>query len=113
LGQVPDADADQDGMRNFLEFAFLTDAALPNGSPFVVKGKAAGTITLEFPWNWRATGIMWKIRHGSDFTNVAAWPVVAPGVTTITRVGDIDRITVTPAMAHPGRGFYILEASAN
>ena len=108
-----EADTDGDGLSDLLEYAFLTDPGNSNGNPFRVTGSTAGTVILEFPWNWQANGLTWQIRHGHDLSNTAAWPVVAPGTTTITREGNIDRITVAPAMAYPGRGFYILEVTGN
>jgi Glycosyl hydrolase catalytic core/Ricin-type beta-trefoil lectin domain-like/Putative Ig domain len=109
----PEVDTDGDGLSDLLEHAFLTDPATPNANPFRVVAANAGTITLEFPWNWQAAGLSWQIRHGHDLSNIAIWPVVAPGATTTTRDGDIDRITVTPAMAHPDRGFYVLKVIGN
>ena len=109
----PHVDTDGDGLSDLLEYAFLTDAALPNGNPFRLVAATAGTITLEFPWNYRATGLSWQLRHGHDLSNIAAWSVVAPGTTTITREGDVDRITVSPVMALPYRGFYVLEVIGN
>jgi hypothetical protein len=109
----PDVDTDGDGFSDLLEYAFVTDPAIPNGNPFRVVSANAGSITLEFPWNWQAGGLTWQIRHGDDLSNIPAWPVVAPGTTTTAREGPIDRITVAPAMAFPARGFYVLEVSGN
>lgn len=106
-------DADGDGLSDLLEYAFLTDPAIPNDNPFRVTNSNDGTITLGFSWNWQVTRISWQLRHGQDLSNIAAWPVVSPGSTTITREGDIDRITVVPAMAYPDHGFYILEVIGN
>ena len=106
-------DSDGDGLSDLLEYAFVTDPGIPNGNPFRVIGANTGTVTLEFPWNWQATGLSWQIRHGHDLSNTAAWPMVAPGTTTTVREGNIDRITVAPAMAHPDRGFYVLEVMGN
>jgi hypothetical protein len=109
----PELDADGDGLSDLLELAFGTNSTTPNANPFRVTATGAGTVTLEFPWNWQAAGLSWRIRHGQDLSNRPAWPVVPAGTTTTVREGDIDRITVSPAMAHPGRGFYILEVSGN
>jgi hypothetical protein len=109
----PEVDTDGDGLSDLLEYAFMTSPGTPNGNPFRVTGSTAGTVTLEFPWNWQANGLSWQVRHGADLSDIANWPVVAPGTTTITREGDIDRVTVAPAMTHPGRGFYVLEVIAN
>jgi hypothetical protein len=107
------ADADQDGLSDLLEHAFVTDAGVPNGNPFKVTGASAGTATLSFPWRWQATNITWRIRHGQDPSNTAAWPVVEPLATQATRDGVIDHMTITLPMNHPGRGFYILEVIGN
>lgn len=109
----PEVDTDGDGLSDLLEYAFVTDPGTPNGNPFRVLSANAGATTLQFPWNWQAAGLTWRIRHGHDLSNIAAWPVVDPGTTTVTREGDIDRITATPAMAYPDRGFYVLEVIAN
>ena len=109
----PEIDTDGDGLSDLLEFAFLTDTEIPNSNPFRVIRANVGTLTLEFPWNWRASGLTWQLRHGQDLSNPSAWPVVAPGTVTATREGDIDRITITPAMAYPYGGFYVLEVRGN
>ncbi len=108
-----EVDTDGDGLSDLLEYAFVTDPGISNGNPFRVIGANAGAFTLEFPWNWQATGISWRIRHGQDLSNIAAWPVVDPGPTTTTREGEIDRITVAPPMTYPDRGFYVLEVIGN
>ncbi len=106
----PLVDTDGDGLSDLLEYAFMTNPATANASPFrIASGNSNGTITIEFPWNWQATGLSWQIRHGRDLTAIPTWPVVSPGTTNIVREGNIDRISVTPAMAYPDRGFYILE----
>lgn len=109
----PVIDQDGDGLSDLLEYAFATDPGTPNGSPFRVTAANAGTVSLEFPWNWQAVGLTWQIRHGNDLSNRAGWSVVSPGATTITREGNIDRITISPAMDYPGRGFYVLEVIGN
>jgi hypothetical protein len=109
----PTADNDGDGLSDLLEYVFVTDPGIPNGNPFRVVGVNGGTLTLAFPWRWQAAGISWRIRHGQDLSNIATWPVVAPGATTTTREGDIDRITIAPAVAQPDHGFYVLEVIGN
>jgi hypothetical protein len=106
-------DTDGDGLSDLLEYAFVTDPGIPNGNPFRPVGRNGGSLTLEFPWNWNATGLNWQLRHGNDLSNIASWPVVDPGTTTTIREGNIDRITVSPAMAYPDRGFYVLEVFGN
>jgi len=103
-------DDDGDGLSNLLEYALGTDPNVANASPFrIVGANPDGTVTLEFQWNPLATGVSWQIHHGSDLTTIANWPAVAPGTTTTVREGNIDRITVRPAMATPDRGFYVLK----
>ncbi|MGL4399427.1 MAG: glycosyl hydrolase [Luteolibacter sp.] len=109
----PEIDTDGDGLSDLLEFAFATNPTLPNKNPFRVNGVNTGTIILEFPWNWQASGLSWKIRHGQELANRTAWPVVSAGTTTTVREGNVDRITVTPAMDHPGHGFFVLEVTGN
>jgi hypothetical protein len=105
----PEIDTDGDGLSDLLEFAFGSNPALPGSNPFHITGTSGNNVSLAFPWNWQAAGLTWQIRHGQDLSNYAAWPVVPLGTTTTTREGNIDRITVSPAMDYPGHGFYILE----
>ena len=109
----PNVDTDSDGLSDLLEYAFLTDPATPNGNPFRVVGVDGSTLTLAFPWNWQAPGLTWQLRHGQDLSGMATWPVIPPGPTTTDRQGNIDHISVSPTMLHPGRGFYILEVIGN
>jgi hypothetical protein len=109
----PEVDTDGDGLSDLLEFAFGTSPANPNGNPFKVNFVNSGTVTLEFPWNWQAAGLTWQIRHGQELSNRLTWPTVPAGIITTVREGTIDRITVSPAMAHPGHGFYFLEVKGN
>jgi hypothetical protein len=104
-----DLDSDGDGLSDLLEFAFGGDPGVPNANPFRVVGMNENSISFEFPWNWQAEGIAWRIRHGEDLSDIPSWPEVSAGTTSIVREGNIDRITVMPAMNHPNRGFYILE----
>ena len=111
--QTATADPDKDGASNLLEFAFLTNPATAGGNPFRVITATAGTITFEFPWNWRATGLTWQILYGHDLTAIATWPAIAPGATTTTREGDIDRIRISPTPAYSDRGFFVLKVLGN
>lgn len=106
-------DTDGDGMSDLLEYGFATDLNVPTSTPFKIISADASTVTLQFPFNWRDSRLTWKIRHGSDLTAIASWPVVSPGTTLITREGNIDYITVSPARAQPGAGFYILVIGGN
>jgi hypothetical protein len=107
-------DDDSDGLSNLLEYAFGTDPNSANLSPFrIVGANPNGTVTMEFQWNWQATGVSWQIHHGSDLTNNATWPAVSPGTVTTVREGNIDRITITPSMTDPNRGFFILKVISN
>ncbi len=109
-----ETDTDGDGLSDFMEYAFGTNPGTPNQSPFrVVSANGAGTITLQLQWNWQAAGLSWQIRHGRELANVPAWPIVAPGATTVVRDGGIDHITISPAKAVPEGGFYILEVIEN
>jgi hypothetical protein len=111
---VAGLDTDGDGLSDLLEIAFGTNTSTPNASPFrIVGSNPDNTVTIEFPWNWQAAGLSWRIRHGSDLTNIPAWPVVSPGTTTTVREGNIDRTTIKPALATPDHGFYILEVILN
>ncbi len=109
-----EVDGDGDGMSDLLEYAFGTTPAAPNASPFrILSANPDNTVTLEFPWNWQASGLGWQIRHGNNLANIATWAVVSPGSTTTVRDGNVDRITIRPVSTDPNRGFYILEVIQN
>ena len=109
-----ETDTDGDRLSDFMEYAFGTNPGTPNQSPFrIVSVNSDDTVTLELQWNWQATGLSWQIRHGRELANVPAWPIVAPGATTVVRDGGIDHITISPAKAVPEGGFYILEVIEN
>lgn len=111
----PTADPDGDGLPNLLEYAFLTNPAAPGGSPFRIKPADSdnNTIQLVFPWNWRASGHAWQIRHSTDLADISTWPVLDPVVFTSERDGDIDWIRVSPPMADHKRSFYVIEIVEN
>jgi hypothetical protein len=71
--RLPDADPDRDGLANRLEFAFLTHPDRPDGNPFRIGRGVSGDLTLHFPWNWRAQGHEWRLRHGHDLSKLASW----------------------------------------
>ncbi len=107
-------DSDGDGLSDLFEYAFGTNPNASNASPFrIVGANPNGTFTLEFQWNWQAAGLSWQIHHGSDLANMATWPAIDAGTVTTVRDGNIDRITATPAMLYPSRGFYILKVTSN
>jgi len=109
-----ETDTDGDRLSDFMEYAFGTNPGTPNQSPFrIVSVNSDDTVTLELQWNWQAAGLSWRIRHGRELANVPAWPIVAPGATTVVRDGGIDHITISPAKAVPEGGFYILEVIEN
>ncbi|MDX6765300.1 MAG: glycosyl hydrolase [Candidatus Methylacidiphilales bacterium] len=110
----PGVDSDGDGLSDLMELAFMTNPAIPNGSPFrVVSANSGNTVTLTYPWNWQASGLSWQIRHGRDLSNIPSWPVVAPASTNVVREGNVDRVTVTVPMAYTDRGFYVIEVIVN
>jgi hypothetical protein len=105
-------DDDGDGLPNLLEYALGTDPQTSNPIPFRIVSVGAGRVTLEFSWNRQDTRLSWAIHHGADLSNPAAWPAVSPGPTTVTPEGNLDRITVTPALTTP-TGFYRLKVLAS
>jgi hypothetical protein len=102
-------DTDGDGLSDLLEYAFLTNSQIPNGNPFRTSAINTNTVSLSFPWRWQAANLSWRVRHGNDLADIAAWPIVSPGTTSTIRNGEIDQITIHPSRSHPTRGFYILE----
>ena len=105
-------DDDGDGLPNLLEYALGTNPQTANPIPLRIVGVDAGRVTLEFSWNRQDTRLSWAIHHGADLSNPAIWPAVSPGSTTITPEGNLDRITVTPALTTP-TGFYRLKVLAS
>jgi hypothetical protein len=105
-------DDDGDGLPNLLEYALGTNPQTANPIPFRIVSVDAGRVTLEFPWNRQDTRLSWAIHHGADLSNPAVWPAVSPGSTTVTPEGNLDRITVTPALTTP-TGFYRLRVLAS
>jgi hypothetical protein len=108
-----EVDSDSDGLVDLLEFAFGSDPAVPNSNPFRMVGSGEDTVSLEFPWNWQASGMGWRILHGQDLANVSGWLEVAPETVVTVREGNIDRITIDCAKADLDRGFYILEVTVD
>jgi len=107
--RLPDANPDGDSLPNLLEYVFLTDPDRPDGNPFRIDRAGGGTVTLTFPWNWRATTHAWQLRHGTCLGSRAGWPVADPTSVEITRDADVDHIRITTPMTDPDRKFYSLE----
>lgn len=110
----PNVDTDGDGIPDLLEIAFGTSATQPNGTPFKMVTPAPGSLAIEFPWNWKTSGLSWRIRHSADLsTPPATWPVLAPASVSSNRVGNVDIIRVTPTVNPSGREFFVLEVAVD
>lgn len=104
-----EVDSDGDGLSDLLEFAFASDPQVQNGNLFRVVATRGPQAVLAFPWNWQATSLRWRIRHGDDLADISTWVVVPPVATSVVRDGTVDRISVDAPMNYPERGFYVLE----
>jgi hypothetical protein len=103
------ADPDGDGIVNLLEFAYGQNPRLPAANPFRIFAAQAGPFVIEFPWNWRAGGLQWQIRHGNDLSNRSGWSVAAYDSVQSTREGDVDLIRLTLPLPNSSSQFFILE----
>ena len=108
--QDPSADPDRDGMVNLLEYAQARHPRQPDStSPTRAASPSSGLFALRFPWNWRASGLSWRVRSGTDLGNLAAWPVAQPASVTAVRENDVDQMHLTFPMSDPDREFFYLE----
>lgn len=108
-GRAPDADPDHDGVVNLLEYAHTSDPTRPAGSFFRVEPPAPAGTTIQFPWNWRASDITWRVRSGTNLTAVSSWPVVEPQTSQIVRQGDLDLIRLTFTNGAARQRFFVLD----
>lgn len=107
--QANTADPDRDRILNILEYAHASSPTQPGANPFQIGPPVAQSVTIQFPWNWRATDITWRVRGGTNLAGMSAWPVVTPTSVQTNRSGDVDVIRMTfPCGVIPCR-FFVLE----
>lgn len=110
--RAPTADPFHTGLPNLLAYAFGRDPSQPGPHPLSFSPpNSPDSLSFEFPWNWRASTLTWRIRHGTDLTQPTTWPVVQAASTEVSHENDIDRIRLTFPLIHPDRGFFILEVT--
>ncbi len=102
------ADPDADGILNLREYAFVSDPLKGGPSPFKMMPMASGNIIIQFPWNWRASDVMWRVRQGTNLTNQNAWPLATPASVSTNRIGDVDVLNLTFPITTPSQ-FFILD----
>jgi hypothetical protein len=58
-------------MKTLLEYAYARNPTATSivSSPFTVTQLGANSIQIEFPWNWRATDLTWRIRSSSTLAS--------------------------------------------
>jgi hypothetical protein len=107
--QANTADPDRDQILNILEYAHASSPTQPGANPFRIGPPVAQSVTIQFPWNWRATDITWRVRGGTNLASMSAWPVVTPTSVQTNRSGDVDVIRMTfPCGVIPCQ-FFVLE----
>jgi hypothetical protein len=100
-----DEDWDLDGLKNGVEFAYLTDPTvftLPQESIM----SSNGAIHIVFPWNSDATNLTWQLHHKPAMTN--DWSA-ASGTVVDTLPGTPDTITIEPEVSAWNPRFFVLE----
>lgn len=106
-------DPDGDGVVNLLEYAHASSPNQASISPFKVLPLTSQSVTLQFPWNWRASDVTWQIRRGTDLGNIAAWTVAVPDNVSSVRNGDVDLLQLTFSISGTQNQFFILDVVAS
>ena len=101
------ADPDEDGLQNGLEYGFLTDPLAPTVSPFAASSDAGGKILLHYVRNRSATDLRFTVQ---GTTNLASptWQLVVIEFVSQTPDGSVDRVTVRPVNVASPLQFYRL-----
>lgn len=107
--QEPDADPDEDGVPNLLEFAFGTSPQEADFSPLTIGGTADSGMKLSFPWSRDARELQWGIRQGSNLSELNSWPVVQVFSVIVDSGEAGDRIEVSIPFSEESRSFFLLE----
>lgn len=102
-----DADPDGDGLKNGLEYAFLTDPLVTTPSPFNATYDDANTILITLIRNRAATDLQVEIVASGDVAAVNWLPVSVQVVSQIAE-GPVDRIAVRPLDTSGTLRFYRL-----
>jgi hypothetical protein len=102
------ADPDSDGIINLQEYAFVSAPLTPDPNPFKMVPMASGNIVIQFPWNWRATDIMWRVRQGTNLTSQVSWTPAVPASVATNRIGDVDVLHLTFPASTPSK-FFVLD----
>lgn len=73
---TPEADPDNDGQNNLLEYAFDSDPLVANASPFTIVRAGDGSIWLSYPRRTGFSGLRYTVWKSDDLT---AWAPVTDG----------------------------------
>lgn len=103
------ANPDADALTNLQEYAFVQDPLQAGANPVRLTSPTPGNIVIEFPWNWRTSEVVWRVRGGSSLNNASAWPVVTPTTVDSTRNGDVDVMRLTFTYTNTARQFFMLD----
>jgi hypothetical protein len=107
--QAAGADPNNNGIVNLQEYAHARNPLSPGSNPFTITQSGSNAVTLEFPWNWRASDIAWRVRRGTQLSNIASWPVADSNSVQIIRDADVDIVRLTYPTTNSPQAFFILE----
>lgn len=107
--RTPGDDPDADGLVNFKEYALVQNPARAGTNPVRFTLPTPGSVRIEFPWNWRATDIGWRVRSGTNLASQSSWPAATPTNASTNRSGDTDILTLTFPISGQTSQFFTLE----
>ncbi len=112
IGSLTD-DADQDGRNNFMEFAFLTNPSVPDGSAPPAASVVSNRMVLDYQRHSPASGVSYQVEISDG---LGSFRLPNSGEITETILGDdgttqIVRVTDTAILGTPERRFLRVKAS--
>jgi hypothetical protein len=104
---VFEADPDGDGLKNGMEYAFLTDPLTVTRSPLTASRDTLGAILVSYSRNRSATDLQFELVASANLFAVVWLPGATQIVSQIPE-GPVDRITVRPMEISGSPRFYRL-----